>query len=892
MTQATTAPRTLEGTKGLRNAPPSGHSLRRRADPRHRGPERARDAASGPRAGTPPVRHESAHGQPGRSRGRTWFAPAERTRFGCVAAAFLLLTAIALFSAPSPAQAATLVSNLNEGDNGASFPQSRLLYAQGFRTGATPTTLTGITVRLSTTQSTNQQAPVMTLHRGSAHSPSIARMSAESSTISSGSTENYSYRSPGNVVLSASTTYYMVLTPQGRSLVSPRITRSTGQDAPATGWSINDRRRWKPIYGFPGAYFDRPDPIMIAVLGVLRIGLSISNASGVEGRPAALTASLSSAAVTDVTVKWRIVPGTATADDYTPPPGGNTLTILRGQTSATLEVPLTNDTRHENPESFSVELYDAIGASLSSRRRATVTINPENQHRTVGVDAHGVAESESIDSDFPRVTLSGVPNTVTETSGSATTFTVQVNQENASDVGDFTVGIYTANGTARAPDDFTYLVRRLTFPKGTITNHSVEFSVADDSLIEDNETFEIRLGRPTLVGTHRLGLQSIHTVTIMDDATDDQPIPLPPGAPPRPPSAIVLVKNTEAGASNITYPGGTFSNSFQTGSHPDGYKLTQVRWQLTGLQSSKGFSVWISGNRLREYHGRMAKTLLTPESEIVLNPNAGYSFTVWTPNGITAQARADNGETGLTGWSIGDGATASNSSLKFEIRGAPVVGAPANLQASISGEDIALTWDDIANKATGIPTATGNGYKVQYCDTGCGDADTGWTHLATTTTNAHTDAGAAKRLHQQGMDGRSYRVRVFNGLHWPFSNVVKVTPPDPASNAACQAPNLNGRDAFWSGTMGAGTSKITTSSFDGSNTQAVGYRQNSAGSSLNNRDFNIASKRYRIGEVLATDDGLLKVTLANRDELTLAEKEVVRLHDCHKRQLRLSEIVQ
>ena len=122
MTQATTAPRTLEGTKGLRNAPRSGHSLRRRAEPKHRDSERARDAASSPRTGTPPVKLESGHAQPGRahgeaapawSRGRRWFksAPAGRgtgstshTLIGRVAATFLLLAGLL---AVVPAQAQT-----------------------------------------------------------------------------------------------------------------------------------------------------------------------------------------------------------------------------------------------------------------------------------------------------------------------------------------------------------------------------------------------------------------------------------------------------------------------------------------------------------------------------------------------------------------------------------------------------------------------------------------------------------------------------------------------------------------------------------------------------------------------------------------------------------------
>ena len=74
----------LEGTRGLRNAPRAGDSLRCSAETGHRGPEGVRDAGNGPRTGTPPFKHESGHGQsermwseasPARSPGR-WFGSA------------------------------------------------------------------------------------------------------------------------------------------------------------------------------------------------------------------------------------------------------------------------------------------------------------------------------------------------------------------------------------------------------------------------------------------------------------------------------------------------------------------------------------------------------------------------------------------------------------------------------------------------------------------------------------------------------------------------------------------------------------------------------------------------------------------------------------------------
>ena len=116
-TQGTCAPK---GAKNLRIAPRAGHALRCPADPRHRGPERARGAGLAPRTGTPPFKRESRHAQPGRAHGeaaparsRRWFKSARagratgsatRTLFGCGAAAFLLLAGLVT---AIPAQAQT-----------------------------------------------------------------------------------------------------------------------------------------------------------------------------------------------------------------------------------------------------------------------------------------------------------------------------------------------------------------------------------------------------------------------------------------------------------------------------------------------------------------------------------------------------------------------------------------------------------------------------------------------------------------------------------------------------------------------------------------------------------------------------------------------------------------
>ena len=306
---------------------------------------------------------------------------------------------------------------------------------------------------------------------------------------------------------------------------------------------------------------------------------------------------------------------------------------------------------------------------------------------------------------------------------------------------------------------------------------------------------------------------------------------VPVVTPSRGPDGAELVSNLNAtGAGNSTSTRNfTFHQTFTTGDHPGGYKVTRVRYQLVGSQPGNRFSSWITTTggsqltRLQEKHGRQALTLLTPQNkETVLSASTTYRLAFWTPDRLTSRVTRSGSDTGLTGWSIANTwAGSSTYSLQFKIQGAPVVAAPANLRAAIAGNDIGIAWERIANETTGIPTGTENGYEIQYCDNDCGDDGAGWTHLAITRTNEHPDTGAVAKLYRQGMDGRSYRVRVFNGLHWPFSNVVRVTPP--AAVSGCQAPNLSGRDAIWSGEMNTGTSKVTTYSFGGWSVSAVGY---------------------------------------------------------------------
>ncbi len=96
--------------------------------------------------------------------------------------------------------------------------------------------------------------------------------------------------------------------------------------------------------------------------------ITIGDASATEGNAGStmlpFTVSLSTVSDLDATVDFATNAGTAAAaSDFISTTG--TLTIPAGDTSATIEVPVTGDTRYEIDETFSVDLNGPVDASIS-----------------------------------------------------------------------------------------------------------------------------------------------------------------------------------------------------------------------------------------------------------------------------------------------------------------------------------------------------------------------------------------------------------------------------------------------------------------------------------------------------------------------------------------------
>lgn len=179
-----------------------------------------------------------------------------------------------------------------------------------------------------------------------------------------------------------------------------------------------------------------------------------------------------------VTVRYTVSDGTAVAFlDYQASSG--TLTFAAGETSKTLTVFLIDDPDEESNETVLFTLSNPTGgATLGSPSSAVLTITDDD-----GAEPPPSAPAEL------RFSLSAYQ--VAETAGTAV-ITVQRLGSTAADV---SVRYATADGTARAGQDYTAASGTLTVPAGALSA-IFRISLLGDSLAEGEETVNLTLSDP------------------------------------------------------------------------------------------------------------------------------------------------------------------------------------------------------------------------------------------------------------------------------------------------------------------------------------------------------------------------------------------------------------
>ena len=180
-----------------------------------------------------------------------------------------------------------LVSNIGQSvhTSSATLGTSQDLH-QAFTTGTGGATLTSIAIKLGATVD-DQALPVVTLHSGSATSAAIATLSTTGNAFSFDA--NYTYTAPANTMLTASTTYYVVL--EGGGTLFARTTGSNEDSGGQTGWSIANSSGYR-TGSSTGAFTNSSSVLMIRVNGTVTTA---------PGAPTSFTATAGDG---EVTLSW------------------------------------------------------------------------------------------------------------------------------------------------------------------------------------------------------------------------------------------------------------------------------------------------------------------------------------------------------------------------------------------------------------------------------------------------------------------------------------------------------------------------------------------------------------------------------------------------------------
>ena len=204
------------------------------------------------------------------------------------------------------------------------------------------------------------------------------------------------------------------------------------------------------------------------------INSSLSVAENVGGGIALMTVTLSSVSTVPVTVNLSLTNGTATKGPDFSDPSSLTVTILAGQTTATVSVPVINDAFFEANETFDVYLIGATNAQLGAVTRGTVTIENDDIASKLTITTTPVSEGTGASESVPEFTDMVFTLTLDKAAGAPVTFTWET--------------LSGAPYTATPGDDFTAVPSNVFTIAANATSASFVVKVKKDATFESSET--------------------------------------------------------------------------------------------------------------------------------------------------------------------------------------------------------------------------------------------------------------------------------------------------------------------------------------------------------------------------------------------------------------------
>ncbi|GAA4930064.1 Calx-beta domain-containing protein [Actinoplanes utahensis] len=232
-------------------------------------------------------------------------------------------------------------------------------------------------------------------------------------------------------------------------------------------------------------------------------GATVSEAQGLAEVPVTLDFLGGNGATSTeqpVSVTFDTFGETADTTDFEPPYDGNTLIVPAGQRNGVIRVPIVNDRRAENPETFYVRLLSAApeGAGLS------------------GGLAGVVIDDDDANAPRPEFTVSG-DVTAGEAGGSAT-FEIRLSEPAPGDMDlDVAVepGTATPAGAAAGETDFENPPATVRIPAGAVSAQ-ITVPIRPDEVYEGDET-AVLTAALAAGGLDAAGSSQRSTLTITDD---------------------------------------------------------------------------------------------------------------------------------------------------------------------------------------------------------------------------------------------------------------------------------------------------------------------------------------------------------------------------------------
>ena len=221
---------------------------------------------------------------------------------------------------------------------------------------------------------------------------------------------------------------------------------------------------------------DDDDPPALSVAGAT----AVESGDGAEGGSAAFAVTLSEVSGRGVSVGYRTVDGSAVAgEDYVATSG--VLVIPAGGRTATITVPVLDDTLDEVDETFTLALSNPTGATAPADP-ATAVIIDDDDPPALRIHSVNVAEGGEEATRCDEVSLVEVRN-------GFLTFAVTLSTVSGREV---SVRYATADATALVGEDYTATSGVLVIPAGG-SAATITVPILDDTLDEDDETFTLTL---------------------------------------------------------------------------------------------------------------------------------------------------------------------------------------------------------------------------------------------------------------------------------------------------------------------------------------------------------------------------------------------------------------